>query len=219
LLSELRAAAVSPSPSGLRWAGVEEFLWEQKSLSRAMCRTMLWLLAPGVLTRRFMRGATIGLVSPMKLYLVAFGWMTFVVGGLLDQATAGFPRDDGLATMVEWAGLGLSFLVPVITMASLRGIWGQRPGHYAFALHTTAFMGFFGFLLSGVVWPLVFIWICANAWLVYGAERKGYSLQGAILRSMATGVLTFATFTLVLLMQGILSVIPSWLPAWARSHG
>jgi hypothetical protein len=81
-------------------------------------------------------------------------------------------------------------------------------------------MGFFGFLLSGFLWPAVFIWICANAWLVYGAERKQYSVQGAILRSMATGVLIFATsFTLVLLMQGILLVIPSWLPAWAHPDG
>jgi hypothetical protein len=202
-----------PHPLGA-FTGTREFFAEAYSVSIELFRTLLELLVPGRLTLAYLAGRTVGLLSPMKLFLVAFGWLTLIVTQvILGAGPAGIPTFEGVRNAAEWAQEAVTFFVPLGLIGLLRLIWGPRRENYPFALHSYAFLAFIVLPAQDYFPHIALFWISVSAWRIYGridpaTASRDYSIKGLVGRSAATTMAVCVVFTVVLLMLSLLQLAP-----------
>jgi hypothetical protein len=169
-----------------------------------------------------MVGRTVRYLSPMKLYLVSFGWLSLVVTQFVAAGgPRGLPTMEELTSAAEWAKQILSFFLPLSLFGMLRLIWGPRREHYAFALHSYAFLAFVVLPAQGYFFQIALTWIFVTAWRTYGrvnpeTAARDYSVEGLTGRAAATTIVVCIVFLAVLVLLSILEIAPLLITAWLQ---
>jgi hypothetical protein len=206
------------------WSGAAEFIWEAYSVGLVLFRTLLHLAVPGRLTLGYVEGRTVDYVSPMKLYMVSFGWLSLIVTQIIaNSGPSGIPGIEGVDSAAGWIKEGLTFFLPLALFGLLRLIWGPRPEHYAFGLHTYAFLAFIALPAQGYFLHAALAWIFISAWRTYGridpaTATRAYSVEGLVGRAAATTMVVCVVFLLVMVLLSLLELAPMLASAWLQQN-
>jgi hypothetical protein len=99
-------------------------------------------------------------------------------------------------------------------------VWGPRREHYAFALHTYAFLAFALIPLASVFFQVAIPWVAIATWRTYSRPDPvtGHSLGRASLigRTAGTIALVGVVFIAILFTLSLLELAPAMITAWLQ---
>jgi ribosomal protein L32 len=212
-----------PHPPGAL-SGAAEFLREATHIGQDLLRTLIKLVVPGRLTLGYLHGNTVRHLSPMKLYIVAFAWLSLMLTQMVDaNRPAWAPGMEDLESAAGWMKQVISFFLPLALIGVLRLIWGQRREHYPFALHSYAFLAFILLPAQGYFFHAGLTWTFVSAWRTYGrinpaTKTRDYSLEGLAGRAAATTMVVCVVFLGVLVLLSLLELMPLLVAAWVQQQ-